>query len=101
MRASKFLSLIFSLSFLLILTGPTLMLLKAQSEEHAIIESIENETENKGAEDTRELSELDFDKNYLLEVQFFSAFSRLIYGFSMRNCKVLGTKYISPPPDLI
>ena len=43
MRASKFLSLIFSVSFLLILTGPTLMLLKAQSEEHAIIESIENE----------------------------------------------------------
>ena len=101
MPVSKFIYLVFSVCFLFVLAEPTLVLLTSGHEELSITSSMEKEAENKDLEDTREFSELDFDKNNLLEVCFFIALSSLTYGFSKQNIKALDKKNIFPPPDFI
>jgi hypothetical protein len=101
MPVSKFIYLVFSVCFLFVLAEPTLVLLTSGHEELSITSSMEKEAENKDLDDTREFSELDFDKKKISEVCFFTALSSLTYGFSKQNIKALDKKNIFPPPDFI
>ena len=101
MPVSKFIYLVFSVCFLFVLAEPTLVLLTSGHEGLSITSSMEKEAENKDLDDTREFSELDFDKKKFSEVCFFSSLSSLTYGFSKQNIKTLDKKNIFPPPDFI
>ena len=101
MPVSKFIYLVFSVCFLFVLAGPTLVLLTSGHEGLSITSSMEKEAENKDLDDTREFSELDFDKKKFSGVCFFTALSSLTYGFAKQNIKTLDKKNIFPPPDFI
>ena len=101
MPVSKFIHLVFSVCFLFVLAGPTLVLLTSGHEGLSITSSMEKEAENKDLDDTREFSELDFDKKKFSGVCFFTALSSLTYGFARQNIKTLDKKNIFPPPDFI
>ena len=90
MPFSKFIYLVFSVCFLFVLAEPTLVLLTSGHEGFSITSSMEKEAENKDLEDTREFSELDFDKNNLLEVCFFIALSSFILhsSFVLFGCTI-------------
>jgi hypothetical protein len=101
MPVSKFIYLVFSVCFLFVLAEPTLVLLTSGHEGLSITSSMEKEAENKDLDDTREFSELDFDKKKISGVCFFTALSSLTYGFAKQNIKTLDKKNIFPPPDFI
>ena len=101
MPVSKLLYLLLSVSFVLILTGPTFTLLTSKYEPVSVLAGMEKEAENKDLQDNKEFYELDFDNNILWGVRFFAPISSLTYGFSNQIFKPLDIKNIFPPPDFV
>lgn len=101
MPVSKLLSLLLSVSFMLILTGPIFTLLTSNFEQVSVLTAMEKEAENKDLQDNKEFSELDFDNNKCLGVRFFATVTSLTYGFLNQIFKPLDIKTIFPPPDFV
>lgn len=82
MHVSKFISLILSVCFLFVLTGPTFVLLTHGGEELGVFLTIEKEAENKGLEEINDLSELDFDLNAFFKIPFLRSFPHFCTGLT-------------------
>jgi len=100
-HVSKFISLILSVCFLFVLTGPTFVLLTHEGEELSVFLTIEKEAENKSFEETNDLSELDFDLNTFFKIPFFEELSSFLHWPYKDVVKINDLKITSPPPDLV
>lgn len=97
----KHIAPLFSLFFLLNIVGPTLLLLRSNSELATVVVPLEQEPETKDIEDVKEFTELVFNTTHPLNANPLPRDQYVSFLFYSKTPLKIYLETISPPPDYI